>query len=91
VFGGRVEDIETVLLEERLPDGWESRVLERYGLTIITFNLKAVNKVEKGIDEAKFIAEREDKKNLKILDELEDEGVEGQSEEGASSAQHAAN
>ncbi|TEB14542.1 hypothetical protein FA13DRAFT_1759383 [Coprinellus micaceus] len=47
VFGGRVEDIETVLLEERLPDGW------RYGLTIITFNLKAVNK---------FIAEREDKK-----------------------------
>lgn len=85
-----MEDIETVLLEERLPDGWESRVLEQYGLTIITFNLKAVNKVEKGIDEAKFIAEREDKKNLKILDELEDEGVEGQSEEGASSAQRAA-
>lgn len=40
--------------------------------------------VEKGIDEAKFIAEREDKKNLKILNELEDEVPEEQLEEGGS-------
>lgn len=84
IFGGRLEDIETILLEERLPDGWETRVLEQYGLTLITFNLKTVNKVEKGIDEAKFIAEREDKKHLKILNEVEDEVVEDRSEEDGS-------
>ncbi|KAJ2928472.1 heme-thiolate peroxidase, partial [Candolleomyces eurysporus] len=58
IFGGRVEDLETILLEERLPEGWESRIREAYGLTIITFNLKAVNPVEKGIDEEKYLAEK---------------------------------
>ncbi|KAG5643526.1 hypothetical protein DXG03_000718 [Asterophora parasitica] len=53
IFGGRVPDLETVLLEERLPDGWESRIREPKGLTILTFN-KTVLKVEKGIDESKF-------------------------------------
>ncbi|KAG6914490.1 hypothetical protein DXG01_016951 [Tephrocybe rancida] len=55
IFGGRIKDLETVLLEERLPEGWESRIRESQGLTIITFN-KTVSKVEKGIDESKFAA-----------------------------------
>ncbi|KAG6816634.1 hypothetical protein H0H87_004481 [Tephrocybe sp. NHM501043] len=53
IFGGRAKDLETVLLEERLPDGWESRIRETKGLTLITFN-KVVSKVEKLIDESKF-------------------------------------
>ena len=53
-----MEDLETVLLEERLPDGWESRVREAYGLTVITFNLKTVNPVEKGINEEKYLADK---------------------------------
>ena len=73
-----VEDRVRIALEERLPEGWESRVPGQYGLTLITFNLKTVNRVEKGIDEAKFIAERDDKKNLKKLTEVEGEVVEGQ-------------
>ncbi|KAJ3548152.1 heme-thiolate peroxidase [Coprinellus aureogranulatus] len=60
-FGGRVDDLTTFLLEERLPDGWESRCLEPYGLTIITFNLGTINKVEKGIDEGKYRAAKEHK------------------------------
>ncbi|KAG6901826.1 hypothetical protein C0995_007533 [Termitomyces sp. Mi166 len=53
IFGGRVKDLETILLEERLPDGWESRVRESQGLTFLTFN-KTVVKVERGVDESKF-------------------------------------
>jgi len=58
IFGGRVEDLETVLLEERIPDGWESRIREPLGLTMTTFNLKTVNRVEKGIDEERYIASK---------------------------------
>ncbi|KAG6810652.1 hypothetical protein H0H92_010915 [Tricholoma furcatifolium] len=54
IFGGRVKDLETILLEERLPEGWESRIRETKGLTLITFNSKTVKKVENGIDESKF-------------------------------------
>jgi len=57
IFGGRVDDLEAMLLDERIPDGWESRILEPMGLTIIAFNL-TVAKVEGGIDEEKFIADR---------------------------------
>ncbi|KAF8065051.1 Chloroperoxidase [Lyophyllum atratum] len=53
IFGGRISDLETVLLEERLPEKWESRIREPKGLTILTFN-RTVSKVEKGIDESKF-------------------------------------
>jgi len=48
IFGGRMDDIRTVLLEERLPDGWESRVRTRFGLTFGAFNL-TVFRVENGI------------------------------------------
>jgi len=53
IFGGQVRDLESVLLEERIPDGWESRIREPKGLTILTFN-KTVSKLEKGIDESKY-------------------------------------
>ena len=61
IFGGRVEDLEHILTDERIPDNWEPRITEEYGLTMITFNLKFVGKVEKGIDEEKYIAERKAK------------------------------
>lgn len=38
IFGGRVDDLRVLLLEERLPDGWESRVRSRFGLTFAAFN-----------------------------------------------------
>ncbi|KAG8220434.1 Chloroperoxidase [Butyriboletus roseoflavus] len=38
IFGGRIDDLRTILLEERLPEGWESRVRKPYGLTMLTFN-----------------------------------------------------
>ncbi|TEB32740.1 Cloroperoxidase [Coprinellus micaceus] len=58
-FGGRIDDLTPFLLEERLPEGWESSVRAPYGLTIITFNLGTILKVERGIDEETFIAQRE--------------------------------
>jgi len=48
IFGGRVDDLRTVLLEERLPEGWESRVRKPFGLTVLKFNL-TVLPVEFGI------------------------------------------
>ncbi|KAF9453352.1 Cloroperoxidase [Macrolepiota fuliginosa MF-IS2] len=58
IFGGRVKDLETILLEERLPEGWESRVLQRKGLTLTTFNLTTVPRVSLGISEKKYLAEK---------------------------------
>lgn len=56
IFGGRVEDLRTVLLEERLPEGWESRVRKPYGLTFAYFNF-TVLPVEFGIRELDWAAE----------------------------------
>jgi hypothetical protein len=50
VFGGRVNDIYTFLTEERLSDGWESRVRDQMGLTMFTFN-RTVFRVELGIED----------------------------------------
>jgi hypothetical protein len=52
IFGGRLKDLEPLLTEERIPEGWEPRILEPYGLTITTFN-RTVLKVEFGINEKK--------------------------------------
>lgn len=48
-----MKDLESILIEERLPEGWESRILRRMGLTMATFNF-TVLKVERGIDESKY-------------------------------------
>jgi len=58
IFGGRVKDLETILLEERLPEGWESRVRRRFGLTLAQINLSEVIWVEIGINEKKYIREK---------------------------------
>jgi hypothetical protein len=50
IFGGRLNDIYTLLTEERLPDGWESRVRGQMGLTMTTFN-RTVFRVELGIED----------------------------------------
>lgn len=53
IFGGRVDDLESILIDERLPDGWESRIRKQLGLTIGSFN-STVLKVEFGINENKY-------------------------------------
>jgi len=53
IFGGRVNDLKSILIEERIPEGWESRVRKRMGLTFAAFNF-IVFKVERGIDEKKY-------------------------------------
>lgn len=50
IFGGRISDIYTFLAEERIPDGWESRVRDQMGLTLFKFN-RTVFRVELGIEE----------------------------------------
>jgi len=50
-----VTDLESILIEERIPDGWESRILRPYGLTVATFN-STVLKVEFGVNEKKYRA-----------------------------------
>ncbi|KAK0223646.1 Chloroperoxidase [Armillaria fumosa] len=56
IMGGRVKDLESFLIEERIPDGWESRILARKGLTFQTFNKTVFNvewKTKKLTDKAK--------------------------------------
>ncbi|KAJ7651399.1 hypothetical protein FB45DRAFT_1079219, partial [Roridomyces roridus] len=50
IFGGRVDDLETFLMEERIREGWEPKALEHSGITFVKFNRTAVA-VEKGIKE----------------------------------------
>ncbi|KIK68251.1 hypothetical protein GYMLUDRAFT_709877 [Collybiopsis luxurians FD-317 M1] len=38
ICGGRVSDLRPFLIEERIPDGWESSVRSRWGLTFASFN-----------------------------------------------------
>jgi hypothetical protein len=45
-----VDDLRSIVLHERIPDGWESRVREPYGLTMTHFN-KTVLTVELGVRE----------------------------------------
>jgi hypothetical protein len=50
IFGGCVPDLYTFLTEERLPDGWESRVRDQMGLTIFTLG-HTIFRVELGVEE----------------------------------------
>ncbi|KAL1707752.1 Chloroperoxidase [Schizophyllum commune] len=58
IFGGKLDDIETMLLEERITDGWESSTKARHGLTILSFQ-STVKAVAKGIDEGAAAREME--------------------------------
>jgi hypothetical protein len=48
LFGGRVSDLEALLIDERLLEGWEPKVRSRMGLTVGAFNATVFN-VEWGI------------------------------------------
>lgn len=72
IFGGRVKDLETILLEERLPEGWESRVRRRLGLTFATFNLTTVWWLELGTNEKKYLAEKAGAEAAAIANEAPD-------------------
>lgn len=50
ILGGKIKDLRPFLLEERIPDGWQPRVLHPMGLTMAEFN-KTVMQVELGIKE----------------------------------------
>jgi len=50
-----VNDLKSFLTEERLPEGWESRIRSRMGLTIAAFNI-TILKLERSIDEKKYKA-----------------------------------
>ncbi|KAG0702213.1 Chloroperoxidase [Suillus ampliporus] len=50
VFGGRVDDLRSFLLDERIPDGWESRVRQPYGMTMINLS-KTILRIELGVRE----------------------------------------
>jgi len=60
-FDGCVNDLKIWLLEERFPDGWETRLRHRVGLTFMEFNLTVLG-VEFGIGK-KGEREREDVPN----------------------------
>ena len=53
IFGGSIEDLTPMFTEERFPDHWEPRVLDRYGLTMAKFN-GTVLPVLLGVNEKKF-------------------------------------
>lgn len=46
-----MDDLKVILKEERLPEGWESRVRNPFGLTLAAFNSTVLG-VELGIDES---------------------------------------
>ncbi|KAG2346941.1 Cloroperoxidase [Suillus weaverae] len=50
IFGGRVDDLRSFLLHERIPESWEPRVRQPHGMTIINFN-KTILIVEVGVRE----------------------------------------
>jgi hypothetical protein len=53
IFGGRVDDLRPMLTDERFADGWEPRILDKYGLTMAKFNGWVIP-VERGVDEKKY-------------------------------------
>ncbi|KAK2460836.1 hypothetical protein APHAL10511_007306 [Amanita phalloides] len=50
IYGGRKKDLEIILTEERLPEGWEPRVRKPFGLTMAALNALAIP-VELNTDE----------------------------------------
>lgn len=50
IFGGKVKDLEVMLLEERIPDGFESSTKAKHGLTMFSFQ-STVKAIDSAIDE----------------------------------------
>ncbi|OAK99389.1 Cloroperoxidase [Phaeosphaeriaceae sp. SRC1lsM3a] len=53
IFGGSVDDLRPMLTEERFVEGWQPRILSRFGLTMAAFN-GTVLPVEFGVKRAKI-------------------------------------
>jgi hypothetical protein len=53
IFGGSVDDLRPMLTEERFVEGWQPRILSRFGLTMAAFN-GTVLPVEFGVKRAKM-------------------------------------
>lgn len=53
IFGGRVEDLQPMLIDERFSLNWEPRIMKRFGLTMATFNGTVIS-VERGVDVKKI-------------------------------------
>jgi hypothetical protein len=53
IFGGSVDDLRPMLTEERFVEGWQPRILTRFGLTMAAFN-GTVIPVELGVKRAKI-------------------------------------
>lgn len=53
IFGGDVDDLTPMLVEERFAEGWEPRILSHFGLTMAEFN-GTVAPVEWGVDTRGF-------------------------------------
>ena len=68
IFGGKLDDLQTMLLEERIPDGWESSTKARHGLTILSFQ-DTVKAVAAGIDEGAAAREMEVEKAIEMEEE----------------------
>lgn len=47
IFGGRKDDLDVMLKEERFPEGWQPRIRGKMGLTMATLNVAAF-KIESG-------------------------------------------
>lgn len=54
IFGGRVDDLRPMLLEERFSDSWEPRIRTHFGLTMAAFN-GTVLPVERGVNTKAYI------------------------------------
>ncbi|KZT33932.1 Cloroperoxidase [Sistotremastrum suecicum HHB10207 ss-3] len=50
IFGGKLDDLSVWLKEERLPDGWEPRRRDRFGVSMLSFN-RHVLAVELAVEE----------------------------------------
>ncbi|OSX56776.1 hypothetical protein POSPLADRAFT_1050466 [Postia placenta MAD-698-R-SB12] len=50
IFGGRVQDLRPILLEERIPEGWQPRIRNPAGLTLTAFQPTVLG-IELGIEE----------------------------------------
>ena len=55
IFGGRIADLEYILINEQIPEGWESRIRKKMGLTGTSLDIMAF-RIEFGVNEKKYKA-----------------------------------
>ncbi|KAJ4346883.1 uncharacterized protein N0V89_010816 [Didymosphaeria variabile] len=58
IFGGRINDLRPMLLEERFAEDWEPRIRSHFGLTMAAFN-GTVLPVERGVNTKAYVRSME--------------------------------